>query len=297
MLRIVLSIALLTVVCLTTPVNPATPARSTAAPKGDGPNDDAPCKTYADCGPIGLRHWNTLQATIMQENPQDGRDGDYLFPSWYAVQLSRIPYFAGPILQMDLRGHGFDPKLLDPWETTARVKLYGAPDPYAAAYHHGFDTKNGLIVAYSNDRSLDTQKKLNYGEILYHTWKTLQTRQKGSPISTLKTIIRQGVTTPETLNVLHTLYTGRQLPMDQQMWYQWTELDQEYYFWALLGTDNVLGVLELLNGHANEIGKKEITEIWTRWARPANPDIWIEVREATWMRDVVLTEGAVGTPA
>lgn len=254
--------------------------------QGDGPSDDAPCKSYASCGPLGLHNWNILQTTLLQPNPQDRTDGPAKFQMYYAVQLSRVPYFAGPLLQRDLVDHGFDPTLLTSWETIARTGPNGAPDPFAAAYHNGFDTKNGLLIAYSNNRAMDTQKRLPWSELMYNTYKAISTQQKGGPISNLKTIIRQGVTTPGTVAVLRAMYNGRQLPTDQQTWYQWTEDDQRDFFFALLGTDNVSGVLMLLNYHAAELGKKEITEIWTRWSQPANPDIWIEIRPATWMNDV-----------
>ncbi|KAI4099115.1 MAG: hypothetical protein L6R37_006108 [Teloschistes peruensis] len=287
MLPVLFTFALFAIHGLTTPVNPIKPS---GAPKGDGPNDDAPCGTYAACGPPGLHYWNTLQTTLTQANPVDRTDGLAIFKQYYAVQFSRIPYFAGPIIQAEFVSHGFDPKLLDPWETLSRVKPGGAPDPFAAAYHHGFDTKNGLIVAYSNDRNLDTHKKLEYGEILYQTWKVIQARQQGGPLPDLKTIVRQGVTTHETLTVLFTMYRAARLPLGQNTWYKWTETDQPSFFWALLGTDNVHGVLQLLNDHAAEIGKKEITEVWTRWNQPANPDIWIEIRPATWINHLVMTD-------
>ncbi|KAL8664441.1 MAG: hypothetical protein Q9202_002991 [Teloschistes flavicans] len=289
MLPLLFTFVLFAVNGLTSPVGSAKPS---GAPKGDGPNDDAPCTTYAACGPPGLHHWNTLQTTLSQANPVDRTDGLAIFQQYYAAQYSRIPYFAGPNIQPDLRAHGFDPSVFDPWETICRLTPGGGLDPFAAAYHHGFDTKNGLIVAYSNDRNLDTQKKLGYGEILYQTWKAIQAKQQGGPISDLKTIVRQGVTTPETLTVLQTMYTARRLPTDQNTWYGWTETDQRDFFWALLGTDNVHGVLELLTDHAAEMGKKEITEIWTRWSQPLNPDIWIEIRPATWINDLVAPDVA-----
>ncbi|KAL8731699.1 MAG: hypothetical protein Q9181_004220 [Wetmoreana brouardii] len=255
---------------------------------GDGPSDDAACQTYASCGPPGLRIWNTMQTTLMQQNPVDRTDGLARFQNYYGVQLSRVPYLAGFAIRGDLVGHGFDPKLLDSWETVSRARPRAAPDPWAAAYNNGFDTKNGLLVAYSNNRTRDSVPALNqlpWSELMYQTWKVIQTQQKGGPISNLRTVVRQGVTTPGTLEVLKTMYKSRQLTTDQgdQKWYQWTEANQREFFFALLGTDNVKGVLWLLNDHAAEIGKKEITEIWTRWTEPANPDIWIEIAPADWL--------------
>lgn len=40
-----------------------------------------------------------------------------------------------------------------------------------------------------------------------------------------------------------------------------------------MGTDNVKGVVFLLNDHSVEMGRKIITEVWTRWDTDF-PDIW-----------------------
>lgn len=77
------------------------------------------------------------------------------------------------------------------------------------------------------------------------------------------------------------------------MWRKWTLAEHEvannlnpqlqeskadpikFFFYAFLGTDNVKGTVYLLNDHPVALGKKIITEIWTR----ATPhfDMWINL--------------------
>ena len=104
-------------------------------PQGDGPTGSTPpCDSYESCERPGLLNWNILQTTLMDPNARDRTDGLQIFQTWYAVQLARMPNFVSPMLQRDLTNHGFDVRLLHSWETTARYKANGAPDPFAAAY-------------------------------------------------------------------------------------------------------------------------------------------------------------------
>ncbi|KAL8948198.1 MAG: hypothetical protein Q9222_005589 [Ikaeria aurantiellina] len=250
-------------------------------PQGDAQSDDDFCPSYARCGSNGLKYWNMLQTTIGQVAPVDRTDGLPIFTSHYGVQPAKQATDMKTI-QQDLIVHGFDPILLSGWETISKDPQTGAWDLPHAPYDNDFDTKNGLLVANGNYRNWDSQKKLPWSEIIYQTWQVAQAHQdEGGPISNLKTIVRKHVVNDGTLDVLETLYRTRQLSMGQRdtTWYKWTEEDQPYFFYALLGTDNVKGVVWLLNDHASEIGKKEITEIWTRWPEEV-PDIWIEVGRA-----------------
>ncbi|KAL8962402.1 MAG: hypothetical protein Q9183_005162 [Haloplaca sp. 2 TL-2023] len=142
---------------------------------------------------------------------------------------------------------------------------------------NGFDTRSGLILCYANSRTLDSQKKLPFSELLYQTWKTIQRHQRGGPLSTLRTIVRQGVTLPATLDVIAEIYQRFRLPPDTMTWYPWTEAETREAFYALLGTDSLVGVVILLRFHVMEVGRKEVTTIWTRRAEGANLDIWIEI--------------------
>ncbi|KAL8708109.1 MAG: hypothetical protein Q9220_006963 [cf. Caloplaca sp. 1 TL-2023] len=248
-------------------------------PQRDAQSDDDVCSTYAQCGTDGLKYWNMLQTTIAQAAPIDRADGLPIFTKFYAAQPTKQPDDMQTI-QQDLINHGFDSNLLSGWETVSKDPRTGASDPPPAAYDNDFDTKNGLLVANGNYRNWDSQKQLPWSEIIYQTWQVAQAHQEGGgPISNLKTIARKNVVNEGTLDVLESLYQTLRMSMGQgdTTWYKWTEEDQPYFFYALLGTDNIKGIIWLLNDHASAIGRKEITEIWTRWPGEV-PDMWIEIR-------------------
>ena len=63
-----------------------------------------------------------------------------------------------------------------------------------------------------------------------------------------------------------------------EQWRKFTEEQdggggKDYFFYGLLGTENVRGTVWLLRDHANEIGRKDVSAIWVRWYM-GNPDIW-----------------------
>ncbi|KAL9000147.1 MAG: hypothetical protein Q9188_005745 [Gyalolechia gomerana] len=232
------------------------------------------CKSFEDCRNDGYRYWNILQTTLMDPLPIDRTDGHEIFPRAYVVQPSDVQFgYAG--LEKDLSNHGFHIKDLSDWETTSIDPQTQEPDD-PAAYDNSFDTKNGLIVAHWNYNKADNQRRLKWSEITYQTWKFVQAQTNGGSISNLRAIIRHKAANPGTLNTLRILFRNRALRPNtkDETWYDWTEANQHYFFFALLGTDNVKGVLWLLNDHAVEIGKKEITRVWVRW-----PHIYPDVSE------------------
>ncbi|KAL8634491.1 MAG: hypothetical protein Q9228_007914 [Teloschistes exilis] len=255
-------------------------AGDTDASQGDRQSDDDVCDSYLTCSPPGLKYWNTLHTTLQQSSPTDRSDGAAIFPIYYGVTFPQ-EVFSTVNIAPDLVQHGFDVKLLTNWATVSKDPKTGIQNSRWPAYVNDFDTKNGLIIAQSNYREFDRSKSLPWSEIIYYTWQVIQSQQSGFPISNLRTVIRKEVVNPGTQNVLQALYDSRRLKtrVGDNSWYKWTEADQMYSFYALLGTDNIKGVVWLLNDHAAAIGKKEITEIWTRWGGE-NPDIWIEIRPA-----------------
>ncbi|KAL8637113.1 MAG: hypothetical protein Q9228_005579 [Teloschistes exilis] len=255
-------------------------AGDTNANQGDRQSDDDVCHSYSACGPPGLKYWNILHTTLQQPSPADRSDGAAIFSVNYDVTFPE-DVFSTSSIAPDLVKHGFDLKLLINWATTSKDPKTGLSNSRWPAYVNDFDTKNGLIIAQSNYREFDRCKSLPWSEIIYYTWQVVQSRQQGFPISNLRTIIRKEVVNPGTQTVLQALYDSRRMKTraGDNTWYKWTEADQMYSFYALLGTDNVKGVVWLLNDHAAAIGKKEITEIWTRWGAQ-NPDLWIEIRPA-----------------
>ncbi|KAL8838547.1 MAG: hypothetical protein Q9170_002089 [Blastenia crenularia] len=250
---------------------------------GDQQSDDLFCSSYKDCGSSGIQYWKNLHNTLSQANPIDRTDGLQKFQQYYAVQPSQIPYGLSRIKQ-DLTNHGFDINLLTGWETVSKNPATGALDTINAAYDNDFDTTNGLLVANANFRKWDFQRQLPWSELMFQTWQVVSAAQPGGgPISNLRAVVRKEVENDGAKEVLRTLYTARGLSMNQgdATWYQWSEDQQPAFFYALLGTDNVKGVIWLLNDHPNAMGRKEIVDVWTRWDKK-DPDFWINLGPADW---------------
>lgn len=155
------------------------------------------------------------------------------------------------------------------------------------AYFNIFDTKNGIIIAEGNWREDDNQKKLQWSEIMYQTWKLAmanentmaasgQMKSPGAPISNLQSVVQHDVVNDGTRAVIKAAYEANGFVAgqdDAEQWREWTEAATPSFFYGLLGTDNVKGTVWLLNDHAAEIGKKDVSTIWTRWT-PGVPDMW-----------------------
>lgn len=213
----------------------------------------------------------------MSAAPVDRTDGLGKFQAAYVLLESESP----PILdgfEKDLADHGFAPDAISAWETFS-INPHSHLREADSAYENYFDTINGIIIAHMNFNALDSQKALPWSEIMYQNWQLVsKVFTKGGSISNLQAVLQKTVTNLGTRAVLTTLYKTHQLSMNMgdATWYEWTELDQPEFFMALLGTDNVKGTVWLLNDHAAEIKKKDITSIWTRWSSPF-PDIWIDI--------------------
>ncbi|KAL8768912.1 MAG: hypothetical protein Q9209_004967 [Squamulea sp. 1 TL-2023] len=155
------------------------------------------------------------------------------------------------------------------------------------AYYNIFDTKNGVIIADANWRNDDSQKTLQWSELMYQTWALANVTAiahaaagkgggPGGPISNLRSVVRAIVTNKGTRGAFEAAYKANGLVPGQDGpddWQQWTEYSHRNFFWDMLGTDNIKGVIWLLNDHAAEIGKKEITKIWSRWGRGMGLDL------------------------
>lgn len=246
-------------------------------PIGNRQEDDLYCHAYVDCGKAGYKYHNILQVTLMSESPVDRTDGKDKFEAAYVVKQSQSPPILNT-LDQDLVFHGFNPNALGAFEVFS-INPYDKLPDRDSAYDNYFDTVNGIIIANINFNALDSQKALPWSEIMYQTWQRVNEEfTKGGPISNLRAVVQKTVTNLGTRAVLKTMYNTLQLSISQgdANWYSWTELKAPEFFMALLGTDNVKGTIWLLNDHAAEIRKKEITTIWTRWTTRF-PDIWIEI--------------------
>lgn len=141
-----------------------------------------------------------------------------------------------------------------------------------------FDTKNGILIADANFRAEDTQKALNWSELMYQTWALANvTRGVGGPISNLRSIVRSEVVNEGTKAAFEVAYQNNLLrpggdgPED---WREWNEATHGSFFLDMLATDNIKGVVWLLNDHAAEMGRKEITSIYSRWTRGNSLNLW-----------------------
>ncbi|KAL9626258.1 MAG: hypothetical protein Q9204_007449 [Flavoplaca sp. TL-2023a] len=289
-MRLPILTVLLTLVCSISTV-------SIPRSAGKRNDDDLYCLSYAGCGPDGLKYWNTLHTTLSQANPVENfPNGKPIFDQYYGVAPSESP---NPIkrIRQDLIDHGFDLSLLTGWSTMSKNQQTGGleTDP-VPAYDNDFDTRNGLLVASANYREWDSQRQLPWSELMFQTWPIVQAAQGGGPISNLKVVIRKEVENQGTQEVLKAMYRNRRGPDGQVLtmnkgdptWYQWTEEQHAFFFHALIGTDNVKGVVWLLNDHPNAMGKKEIKDIWTRWTE-RDPDIWINLQPAEWHNYLIPT--------
>ncbi|KAI4248695.1 MAG: hypothetical protein L6R42_009182 [Xanthoria sp. 1 TBL-2021] len=106
---------------------------------------------------------------------------------------------------------------------------------------------------------------------------------KGGPLWNLKTVIQSSVVNGQTQEIIRLMYTNNGLVVggdrpEDRAWVRWTEVKIPGFWDALMGTDNVRGTVYLLNDHPQELGRKIITEVWTKWERFA-PDIWIRMKK------------------
>ncbi|KAL8715212.1 MAG: hypothetical protein Q9220_001170 [cf. Caloplaca sp. 1 TL-2023] len=250
-----------------------------------GSEDDTneACLDYKTCDSKGLQYWNWLQGNLSSPNPVDRIDGKATYEESYLSDSSVMgPKFASDIRQ-DLLNHGL-PNLDDPaytyWSTSSIDPATGVESEYVA-YKNIINARDGVLIALVNYRSEDEANTLPWSEIMYQAWQESksydeQRNAQSGTLSTLQHVVRSSVSNEQTQTILKLMYANSGYPAistGDTTWRKWTEEATPNWFFALLGTDNCKGVLFLLTQHAVEAGKKEVTEIWTRWPG-AYPDIW-----------------------
>ncbi|KAL8691861.1 MAG: hypothetical protein Q9218_003005 [Villophora microphyllina] len=267
-------------------------------------DDDAldPCTSYSACGAKGHELWTTLLNTVSKAQPvdrthtQNPPDVD-VFHSDYQTEIQGIEEF-GASVSADLAAKGLDLSKMGLYATwTVNPTTQNDED---TAYMNIFDTAGGAILAIENWRDRDSRKTLPWSELMYQTWAMAKEAEDdiyadraihpyevvpGHNISSLQYSVQVQIANAHTKAIIVLAHNSMGFPTDHNdpVWRKWTEEDTPNWFLALLGTDNCKGTMWLLNDHAAEIGKKDITEIWTRYAFPY-PDLWMNIGPADWAK-------------
>ncbi|KAI4237654.1 MAG: hypothetical protein LQ349_001683 [Xanthoria aureola] len=262
-------------------------ALSIIKPRADGDEQDNEiCLAYDTCSKKGLGYWNTLHTTLYkaQLGLTVDRNDSALFNTHYITEY-RDSDPLDPDLQQSLQNRNVDPTTeMDTWQSSGLHPSTHQRDQWPA-YYNIFDTHNGYIIADSNRRAGDSQQALPWSELIYQTWQLAA--QKATQLATHgKTQHPQAA--PSRISAAWAAYEakGWQPGYDgAEQWRKFTEEEdggeKDFFFYGLLGTENVRGTVWLLRDHANEIGRKDVEAIWVRWYM-GNPDIWIDISPSQW---------------
>ena len=270
---------------------------STSSVEGAQGNPDRQSSLTAleACMKKGKEHWDLLQHNLQVAGPSRN-----LFAKaavFLAYYETKGPYWLGAPdeLHKNLtqRGLGLH-ELYQTWTVYARKFPFGAEAsmkdvPYETVYN---PSQGVMIVNYAY-KAFDGQRKLFHSDILYQTLlqkviarneltKKVASRRRFS-VRKLTTIIRHNVNNVKTTAIILLAYQERlglseDMALFDETWRKWTP-DGEFgdYFWALCDTDNIRGVVHMLNDYRVELGRKTIKEIMTR--NGDQTDIWITLED------------------
>ncbi|KAL8723701.1 MAG: hypothetical protein Q9181_007221 [Wetmoreana brouardii] len=260
----------------TAPASEAAPAVPRETGTGNYQENDSPCERYSICGSKGRQNWQNLLATVKASSLLDTKDGHEDYIKYYkANRVDRDG--SGQEVTQDLVTRGLSPlEDYQKWVCNSRQFADGPENEEVEhePYQNLFDPEDGVIIATYNWRPQDTQKKLQWSDIVFETY--LQTLGPEQSVSNLQSVIQVDIINTGTFSILKEAYESISLELtNDDQWRKWTLKDQPYFFYALLGTDNVKGTVWLLNDHAASIGNKVISQIWTRG--DPHIDIWIDI--------------------
>ncbi|KAL8812123.1 MAG: hypothetical protein Q9223_001181 [Gallowayella weberi] len=247
------------------------------------------CVSWETCSTLGIVLWRKLQLTISRRSPQDRTDGKPIFDKYYETDIVPLANY-GATIRSDLQRHGIELQRMTLYATTSWNPTTGEK-PFESAYGNIIDVDQGVIIGIQNDNALDDEKKLNLSEILYQTWRRAMRSRADKDLSRLRYSIQPRVDNNAAQNLITMAYkdfgyppVGREQKGDA-VWRNWTAKDTPKWFFAFLGTDNCKTTMFLLDQHAAEVGKKVVTEIWTRWEKGGLPDIWMNIGYLSPRRD------------
>ncbi|KAL8954435.1 MAG: hypothetical protein Q9193_007248, partial [Seirophora villosa] len=228
--------------------------------------------------------------SLQLDKPVDRSDGKTLFDQYYRPEYD-LTQEADLELQSGFADRGMKYDHVDLWDTLPR----GGPPSRFPAYANEFDTANGVIIAQANFKQFDSQKKLEWSELMYQTWPHAQMKADelhrrdvankkdpphpaGGPIANLRAIVQHSALPRGTRAVITAAYNanknkGYSIGRGDETWRKWTEVETRDFFYALVGTDSVKSTIWLLKDHAAELRKKTIVAIWTKWPG-LSPDLW-----------------------
>ncbi|KAL8798187.1 MAG: hypothetical protein Q9182_006879 [Xanthomendoza sp. 2 TL-2023] len=244
-------------------------------------NPSESCTNFETCSTLGIVLWRKLQLTISRPSPQDRTDGKPIFDKYYNTDIVPLANY-GENIRADLQRHDIDLQRMTLYASASQNPTTGekAMEP---AYGNIIDVDQGVIIGIQNHNGFDNERKLNLSEILYQTWRRAMRSRADKNLSRLRYSIQPRVDNEAAQALITMAYkkvgyppVGRDKKGDA-VWRKWTAKDTPKWFFALLGTDNCKTTMFLLDQHAAEVGKKVVTEIWTRWKGDGLPDIWMNI--------------------
>ena len=240
----------------------------------------------------GTAYWNRLQENLQSANAApDVSDKAKHFkeyyeaagPAWYKLSTRLAD-------RLIVEGYGSN-DLYQTWSVCSRQYIDGPPfTGLGWPYIMTLNPSEGVVIVQQAFKAKDMQKKLFHSDILYQTFaQTVSTNNqiregaaaaKPFDVKDLSVIIHNHVINDATQDVvLHAYQKFLNIhstdAWEDDNWRRWTpDGPEREAFLALCGTDNVKGVVNMLNDYRVELGRKTIKDIWTM----STPLMDIEIR-------------------
>ncbi|KAL8710141.1 MAG: hypothetical protein Q9220_005224 [cf. Caloplaca sp. 1 TL-2023] len=240
------------------------------------------CYIYSACGLYGISLWRSLQLALANPATTDpDNDANRIFDKYYDyAEIERDLPFDG--LEADMRAHALSP--LNTYHYVAILSLQsanGPPDP-TDAYTIALNANDGVIVAHYSNIAADSQKRLPWSELVWRAYSGYVGLDALTEFTHLQYIIIHDIKNTGTKTLIAEIAFANDIdPAKNGGWNVWKRSDP--YFISLLGTDSLQEVVKFLTGHAVELGRRQIVEVWTRGVDVRNGvgikgvDIWVKL--------------------